>query len=77
MPPVTERDLARLDVLKREIVILSARLSRVINDSMHLDKALRDCEELFTHMGTGEDRQSEADRQPSLTFGSGSEEDHD
>jgi len=67
----------QLDVLKREIVILSARLAKVINDSTHLVRALRDVTECDTLSGYKEDMQSEAVRQPSLEFGSGSAKDYD
>ena len=77
MPPATDRELARLDVLKREIVILSSRLSKVISDTVHLQRALRDVMVSGIPTGTEEDLQSEASRQPSLGFGSGSVEDYD
>ncbi len=67
---------ARLDVLKREIVILSARLAKVINDSAHLVRALRDVTECDTLKGNKEEVQSEALRQPQDPFGSW-EDSHD
>ena len=74
---MTDPELARLDVLKREIIILSARLTRVINDSAHLARALRDTGYCVSPLGLPRDLQSEAIRQPTPLFGSGSREDHD
>ena len=45
----------RLDVLKREIIILSARLTKVINDSAHLVRALRNVTDCDTLLGNEED----------------------
>ena len=62
MPRETNESLARLDVLKREIVILSARLSKVINDSAHLVRALREVTECDTLSGYKGEVGSEAVR---------------
>ncbi len=68
---------ARLDVLKREIVILSSRLTKVINDSAHLVRALRALTGYDTLSGNKGEVGSETVRQTSLDFGSVDVEDYD
>ena len=56
---------------------MKSRLARLLKDFQFLDAALRPFDDYVTHVGTKEDLQSEASRQPSLEFGTGSEEDYD
>ncbi len=65
------------DVLHREMVILLERLRKMRNDIEHLEGEL---DNIRTSGDIGVPphvRQSEAVRQPSLIFGTGSEEDFD
>ncbi len=64
-------------VLRREITIVNSRLARLREDFRHLDAALRCFEKYDTVSRSKEEVQSEAVRQPTLEFGTGSEEDYD
>ena len=64
-------------VLRREITIVNSRLARLREDFRHLDAALRCFEKYDTVSRNKEEVQSEAFRQPTLEFGTGSEEDYD
>ncbi len=66
-----------IDVARREVTIILARVHKLSLDADFLRKALRDLEEYVTSVGNKEEVQSEAYRQPTLAFGSGSVEDHD
>ncbi len=72
-----EIEQRHIDVLRREIIIISARATRILNDSVHLVRVLRTVEKFDTLSGNKEEVQSEAVRQPSLEFGSGTVEDYD
>ena len=74
-----QRDIEQkdVDVLRREITIVCSRLARLISDLSHLEAALSPFEKYDTVSRNKEEVQSEAFRQPSLEFGSGSMEDYD
>ena len=66
------------DAIYRELVIVAARFGKISSDIDHLARAWR----AFTENGTltrtgGADGEANQASQPSLVFGSGSEEDHD
>ncbi len=49
-----------IDVLHREIVVISARLTRLINDAKYLKRALRDVDQYGSDLTTKEEVQSES-----------------
>ena len=66
-----------VSVLRREVTIVNSRLARLRADLMHLYAALFPFEKYDTVSRNKEEVQSEAFRQPTLVFGTGSEEDYD